>query len=70
MTTEAQVQANRANAQKSTGLCVRSDRVSEIEVRDGTPAPSAPARWASAPNKPNFGHGKANGKWFAGKELW
>ena len=42
MTTEAQVQANRANAQKSTSLHVRSDRVSEIGVRDVTPAPSAP----------------------------
>jgi hypothetical protein len=70
MTTEAQVQANRANAQKSTGLRVRSDRVSEIGVRDGTPAPSAPVPWASAPNKPNFCHGKTKGKWFTGKELW
>jgi hypothetical protein len=26
-------------------------------------------RRANAPNKPNFGHGKAKGKWFAGKEL-
>jgi hypothetical protein len=26
-------------------------------------------RRANAPNKPNFGHGKANGKWFAEKEL-
>ena len=69
MTTEAQIQANRANAHKSTGVGVRSDRVSGIGVRDGTAAPSAPVPWASAPNKPNFGHGKAKGKWFAGKEL-
>ncbi len=70
MTTEAQTGANRANAQKSTGLCVRSDRVSGIGVRDVTPAPSAPVPWASAPNKPNLGHSKTKGKWFAGKELW
>ncbi len=70
MTTKAQTQANRAHAQKSTGLCVRSDRVSGIGVTDVTPAPSAPVPWASAPNKPNLGHGKTKGKWFLGKELW
>jgi hypothetical protein len=70
MTTEAQIQANRANAQKSTGPRVRSDRVSGIMVRDGTPVPSAPLPCAPAPNKPNLGRGNAKGKWFVGKELW
>ncbi len=70
MTTEAQIQANRADARKSTGLRLRSDRVSGIWVRDGTATPSAPVPWASAPNKPNFGHGKTKDKWFAAKELW
>ncbi len=70
MTTEARIRANRANAWKSAGLGVRSDRVSGIGVTDRTPAPSAPIPRAFAPNKPNFGHGKTKGKCFAGKELW
>jgi hypothetical protein len=32
--------------------------------------PGDAGRGASAPNKPNLGHGKTKGKWFAGKELW
>ncbi len=69
MTTEARIQANRASAQRPTGLCVRPDRVSEIGVRDVTPAPSAPFPWASAPNKPNFGPGRRKDKCRVDKEL-
>ncbi len=70
MATEAQTQANRAKARKSTSLCVRSDRVSGIGVRDGMPAPSGPVPWASAPNKPNFDDSKTKGKRFGRKDLW
>ncbi len=62
MTTEAQIQANRANEQKSTGPRVRSDRVSGIGVTRCDACPFGPCPLSFCAKQTQFGPWQSKGQ--------